>query len=756
MARTRAPSAGSAADVRTRSLAATVVVALALIGSLGAATPVYAQANDTLEVVAVDFVGADAFGPSILSTAIVTQPTHCTVVFIVCWFGTGIEREYLDEVELDRDVLRLRLFYAQRGYRDARIETAAVATDGGVRVVFRIDEGEPVRVATIEVRNGGDIPTDVSRNLPLREGAPFNLLQLEASRDTLTRRLQNQGFAHAEVLAGYDLPGDSLLADVYYELYPGSHARFGEIEVAGAQKVSPAVVRRMLTFRPGDEYSRAELFRSQRNLYGQELFRHAEIQELSGPDAPADSIVPVRVSVNEGDLHRVRAGLGMSTSEYLLTEGRWVSRSFFGGARRLELRAQLSNLLARTLGPAPLFQDVNGIYGRISGQVAADFTQPWFFSALNTFNAGIYAERRSIPDVFVRTGGGSYFSFRRLVGLNATLDAGLRAELSKLETEEGDLVFCVSFTLCTPEQIRILTEPHWLVPVTAGVTWDRSNSLFAPTRGFVIRLQGEYADAITASDFEYVRIAGDFIDYSSIFPRTVIATRISPGIAFPIGGDDDLGVHPTRRFYAGGANSIRGYPSFRLGPKVLAADAAGQLAAPVDSGGAGCTAQQINTGTCDATPLAARDPQAFRIQPLGGAASFEGSIELRFPLWRELVRGVAFVDVGQVWQEHSDVRPRDVIATPGFGIRYFSPIGPIRIDVGYNPRGAERVDVVTTQVQYCPPDADGCEPIEPGQEYDPRYLRNTTELRAQEAVLWNPRTSFLRRLQLHFSIGQAF
>jgi outer membrane protein assembly factor BamA len=750
------PTVGLAADVTARRLIGALGAALTLLLAFGPTPPLAAQASDTVQVVDVDFVGADAFSSAMLATAIVTAPTHCTAVFIVCWFGAGIEREYFDEVEVSRDVLRLRLYYAQRGYRNARVESETTTQKNGVRVVFRIEEGDPVRVASVEVRNGGDIPPDIGRNLPLRENAPFDLIQLEASRDTLTRRLQNRGYAMAEVLAGYDLPQDSLFAEVYYDLYAGAHARFGEIEVTGAQRVSPAVVRRMLTFRPGDEYSRAELLRSQRNLYSQELFRHAEIQQLSGPEAPADSVIPVRVSVNEGDLHRVRAGIGMSSAEYLITEGRWVSRSFLGGARRLEFRAQLSNLLARTLGPAPLFQDVNGIYGRLSGQLAADFTQPWFFSALNTLNAGLFVERRSIPDVFVRTGGGGHVGFRRLVGLNATLDIGFRPELTKLETEEGDLVFCVSFTLCSEDQIRILTEPHWLVPVTAAVAWDRSNSLFSPTRGFIVRLQTEYADAITASDFEYIRLAADLIDYSTIMPRTVLATRISPGIALPLGGDEDLGVHPTRRFFAGGSNSIRGYAQFRLGPKVLAVDAANQLAPPVDSGGAGCTAQQINIGTCDATPLSDRDPQAFKVQPLGGAASFEGSVELRFPLFRDLVRGVAFLDVGQVWKEHTDVNVRDMVATPGFGVRYFSPIGPIRVDVGYNARGAERVQVVTTQVQFCPPDGSDCMPIEPGDEYDYRHLRNTAELRAQEAVAWNPRTSFFRRLQLHFSIGQAF
>lgn len=731
----------------------------------GAAGDVRAQAGaDTLEVVSVRFEGADAFTDLELQSSILTSATSCGALAPICWFGVAINRQYYDEITAERDVLRLRLFYAQRGYRSAQVTLETEPREDGIAVIYHIEEGEPVLTADIEARNGEGVPDDIARNLPLRVGEPFNLLLYEASRDTLVLRMQNRGFAQADALAGYDMPSDSLVSHVFYDLFPGPHSRFGRIDVVGAQKVSPATVRKMLTFGTGDVYSREDLLRSQRNLFAQELFRHAEIRTSHDPETP-DSVVAVEVRLNEGDVHRVRAGVGLSSAEYLLAEGRWVSRNFFGGARRLEVRAQLSNLLSEQLAPAPFFENIDAFYSGISGQLAMDFSQPWFFDALNTLNAGLFIERRSIPGVFVRTALGGSGGFRRLLGNNATLDVGYRPELSKLESAEGNLVFCVNFTACDEEQIDAIAGLNLLAPLTAGFVWDRSNSLFSPNRGWVIRLSGEYAETVTASDFEYARISGDFIDYSAVAPGWILATRFSPGLAVPLRPEDDaeFGVHPTRRFYAGGPNSVRGYPQFRLGPKALTLEAKRLIAPYVRDGdgdsGAGCTPQQVNAGTCDATQLAADEPDAFTVQPLGGNAAFEGSFEMRFPVFRDLLRGVVFFDYGQVWREHTDMSLRSMVWTPGAGVRYFSPIGPIRIDIGYNPTGAERVRVFTTRLEHCPDPADRtmCEPLEDGVEYDPALLFDTRVLQAQNDVLWNPRQdSFLRRLQFHFSIGQAF
>jgi len=748
--------------VRTPLRALLALAAAAAAGVLlpGAAAAQQARPGD-LELEEIHFVGAHTFPPALLRAAIQSSPSRCSNPLLgpLCWLGLARDRRYVDDRTVHADVVRLAAFYFQRGYREATIEADTLIENGRATLIFRISEGAPVRVVSVEIVGAEEVlPPNVLRGLPLREGQAFSLLDYEATRDTLLNRLVNRGYARAEVLASADIRLDTIReASVVYEIYPGTLARFGEIEVRGAEKVSPAVVRRMLTFAPGDLYRQNELLRSQRNLFGLDIFRHARID--ADLNAEPDSIVPVVVQVNEGDVHRVRIGAGVSTAECANAEARWTNRNFLGGARRLEVRGNVANVLAEQLnGAFPCLHTGGGTYGKTTGAFAVDFVQPWFFSPLNTFNAGLFVERRSLPEVFVRTAQGGYLSIGRRLGSRSTLTLAYRPELTKLNAAQ-DLFFCVSLVACADRDIQVLRERHWLAPIALSYTRDESNALFAPTHGYILRVDLEYAARITGSDFAYSRVAAEWSGYWEIADDVILAGRLRPALARatdePGAG---LGLHPQRRFFSGGPASVRGFAQNRLGPKVVSVNATRYLLLPESEGGAGCSPREVNEGTCDAGKIdQARLPGAFEPRPTGGAALLEGSAELRFPLIGERLRGAAFVDFGQVWSRADDFGKGGLVWTPGFGIRYFTPIGPIRVDIGYNPGKPESIGVITTEV--CERTPTGCVPVTGDGPVDPTRLENTNRLRPLErTVLWdpNPRGEFLRRFQLHFSIGQAF
>ncbi|HEX6135055.1 MAG TPA: BamA/TamA family outer membrane protein [Longimicrobiales bacterium] len=719
------------------------------------ATGVSAQTlRDTVEVLSVRVEGAEQLPPALVRSMIATQPTRCVSAALqpVCWLGASLDRHYLDPRQLTADLLRVRFFYHQRGYREARVALDTTRVEDGIHVRFRIVEGAPVRVGSIEIQGAAEIGGGITRNLPLRAGAPLSMVEFEATRDTLIARLANRGYAAADVLANYEIPAASAFrAEVEYQLIPGALTRFGEIRITGTERVSPAVVERMLTFREGDLYSRQALRRSQRNLFSLEVFRHAEI--ATGTPAEGDSVLPVVVQVNEGDLHRIRIGIGLSTSDFLNAEGRWVSRNFLGGARRLELRGRVSNIVAEPLRPLPMFEGCSGIYCDAAGSIAVDFSQPWFFHPQNTFGAGLFLERFTLPGVYVRTSRGGSFSLRRTFGRGGVASIGYRPELTQLESD-GDLIFCVNFIVCEEREIDVLRASHWLAPIALSVGIDRSNNIFSPTAGYILRLDGEYAARETGSEFDYVRLLGEFSAYHDPFRGVVLATRLRPGWARAVGAPGaGLGLHPQKRFFGGGPNSVRGFAQYRLGPQLLTVEDGRVLA---DSTGfrPDCTPQEINAGTCDVSGMAAQSPDEFEPRPVGGAVLLEGNVEARFPIWTDRVRGAAFLDFGQVWQTQDDIRLGDLAWTPGLGIRYSSPIGPIRIDVGYNGTGAERLRVVTTEV--CHRVGDACNDIQPGIIYPDDELGIRRQLRALPSVVWRPYDSFVDRLQFHFSIGQAF
>jgi hypothetical protein len=154
-----------------------------------------------------------------------------------------------------------------------------------------------------------------------------------------------------------------------------------------------------------------------------------------------------------------------------------------------------------------------------------------------------------------------------------------------------------------------------------------------------------------------------------------------------------------------------------------------------------CTPAELADLSCDASDL---PPGDFFPSPTGGTRLLEGSLEVRFPLGGPFWEGATFVDFGQVWAEDATPSLGDLEFTPGVGIRYFSPIGPIRVDLGYRVRGAEELYVVTNGVRLTPDAPGGFEVLD-----DLVILENP--------VLWEDDPGdFLSRFQIHLSIGQAF
>jgi|GEM_PF-1613076 len=736
-----------------------VAVACSLVFCAQDAT---AQRADPGTLESIRFEGAASFPEPLLRAAIISNQSSCR--FIFCLFGMGKREERYDEIGLNSDQLRLRLFYYERGFRETKVSLDTLRSERELAATFTIEEGRPVRVKEV-VLNGLDELDDAARHalnqargrLPLQSGAPLSLIDYEFSRDSLLNRLHNLGYARAEVLGGYEIPRDAPYdATVNYDLYPGERVRFGEPRIEGNALVSDAVIRRMLDFQPGDYYSRDAILRSQRNLFGLDVFRNVQVR--AAVDAIEGGVVPIVVEAREGPVNRLRVGFGLSSAEFGNAEGRWTARNFLGGARRLEIRGRVANVFAANLADLPLFENAQPPFDVLSGSFTIDFTQPWFFDPANTFGAGLLVERRSIPDVFVRNAQGGYLTVSRALYPGTSISLAYRPERTRLDAE--DLIFCVSFVTCESAAIRVLREPHWLAPLGASFVQDRSNSLFAPTRGHILRVDAEYATGGTGSAFSYARVLGELSLYREPFRGLVFASRLRPGWARSMNEPGQgLGLHPQKRFFAGGPNSVRGLAQYRLGPKLLTINAVRDLIA-VDSGGAfgGCTAQAVNAGTCDVSTLATREPGRFEVRPVGGAISLEGNVELRFPVWGEKLRGAAFMDFGQVWSEAVDVRLSDLVWSPGAGLRYFSPIGPIRIDVGYNTQDAERLTVLTTKVCERPAEGQPCDPasIVEGRDYPASQLENTRILTSLGTTNWKVGPSFWERLQFHFSIGQAF
>ena len=741
-----------------------IVALLLLLVASVVPTRLQAQANGGPEVARLSFEGNESFSDQALRNAIVTRQTECRSVLLepFCVLGADWAREpfYLNSRSLARDMARIKLFYYQRGFREARVDTTVTRPDPDqVRILFRIREGRPVLVDSLAVV-GLDSVVDsvrVRSDLPIRDGDPLSGLLLDATRDTLETRLRDEGHAHVEVLRDYFINRDRPhAARVTFQVYPGARASIGPMTVVGNRAVSETVVRRMLPFREGDLYRQDQIFDAQRNLYNLDIFQHAEIR--ADLEHEPDSVVPLRIQVNEGDVHRVRVGGGWDQADCVSGESRWTSRNFFGGARRLQLRGRISNVLAPELNQSFCNEAGSGPFAHLNWLVSAGFTQPWLFSPRNSFTASVYEERQSLKNIYIRKAFGVDLSLTRTVGRRESVTLSYQPELATLDAAE--IFFCTSFLVCQPEDIGALSSANWLAPVGLSYSRDRSDQVLNPTRGYTFQVGLEHASGLTGSDFAYNRAVSELNGYHPLGRGWVVAARLRVGwvkptsFGSPLGGADELQIiHPQKRFFSGGSNSVRGYAQNQLGPRNLSVPVQTLLAGV--GNGAICTPEEVQALTCDAGALAS---SRFTPRPTGGSQLLEGNLEMRFPLVGPRTQGALFLDFGQVWAGASRVDLGDLRFTPGFGVRYFTPIGPIRLDVGYQLKAGEELQVVTTRVRPYDPgrDTEGSKLLGPdGQKLD--WVRADQLALLRPPVLYDASKPWsLGRFQLHLSIGQAF
>ena len=737
---------------------------------LSLATPLHAQRGDEMErpeIEELELAGVESVDKDDLQDGLATQASECRslLFYPFClvsehpWF---VRKAYLDEEEFQRDVLRIKVYYWRRGFRETSVDTTVTPEDGGVTVRFGITEGPPTLVSSITLEQEGErvlTNEEIEEIMRLRAGMPLNLVALDSSLVLLREELFERGYADAEVATDtIMISAEQRTAAVRIGVSPKWQTRVGTIRVLGTQEISDQTVLNSMVLEPGDLYRREALLESQRALYESGLYRQASITVVEDSAIP-DSITNLDVQVREAPFREMRLSGGFNTVDFIQIEQRFTKYNFLGGGRRLDARGVVGNILAPQLNGVFPFHDVTpgslvaedeDRFLKPNWQVSLEFTQPWWLSPRNTIATATFAHRRSAPGIYIDRGLGASATFTRRMAHRSPVSLSYRYEVT--EVEAGDVYFCQSFGVCEISTIEALRGRQHLSPLSLSYFTDRSNDLFFPSDGYLIRADAEHASAFTLSDFRYNRVSAQLSKYFAV-GNGVIATRVRGGwirnlasTAEGVGTRIDEGeviLHPRKRFYAGGSQSVRGYAENQLGPRVLTVSPEALLAPRIGAAGdtvPGCTEADIASRSCDPTGVPAAE---FQPRPTGGTSVLEASVEYRFRIWEEL-RGAVFLDGAFVGEGAlQDVTQGAGALTPGVGVRYASPAGVIRIDLGIRPTLVERLPVITESV----PDSAGRAQIvrlEQSFRYDP--------LEGSKSGL----RQVLNRLQLHLSIGQAF
>jgi outer membrane protein insertion porin family len=707
-------------------------------------------------VVNVTLKGVKGVKQTDLLSNVYTTASYCNSFILkpFCWISKSsyfYTRKYLDHQELHRDVLRIRVFYWKRGYREAEVDTVVVPRGKNqVGVTFTISEGLPTRVSDIVVNQ--PTPTllsqgEINKRILLGKNGPLNLIRLDSSRVFLQARLFDKGYADAEVDTTIAIDSAAHTAAVTFTLNPKYKTTVEDIIIHGNDDVAERTIRKSLTFNVGDVFVRSEMLRSQRALYESNLFRRAAIEPRPPIDiATPDSAKVIVVTVQEAPPREGRLSAGFNTVDFVQVGGRFTDYNFFGGARTLDVQAAMGNLLANSLNGRGIFHSTSRAptsdlarYFVPTYNASIDLRQPWFGSPRNELALSLFTHRRSAPGIYVDRGYGTSLTFTRDVAERAPASLNYRFEISRVDA--GDVYFCINYGVCDLPTLNALRGNQKLSPLTITSSIDRTNDPFSPNTGFRANGSVEHASAFTASDFRYNRATVDGAAFYKLRTRGAIGAHARIGWVNALGstaqavgvslGMNDGILHPRKRFYAGGSHSVRGYGENQLGPRVLTVPI-GVLQSH-DSLNVACTS---GTDVTLCNPNAGLLNRDFEPRPLGGNFVVEGSVEVRFPLWQQLF-GAAFVDAGMVKQStNPDLARTKSAITPGFGFRYRSPVGPIRADIGINPGGSETLPVVT-------------ENIVNGQR---------TLVTLQQRRVYSPTQGggILNRMILHLSIGEAF
>lgn len=494
----------------------------------------------------------------------------------------------------DGDLEAVQNLYRYEGFIKVSVEHSLRydSSETRVDIVMHVAEGKQHFVEQV-IFQGNDVfsAESLSQRITMQPGEIFDPRKITADNYVIRYLYDDLGYADIQVESGHEVEAEKVT--VRHRIVEGSRQYVGRIEIMGLKHTDTSIVSRELKLASGDIFRYARLLETQRELYKLGVFMaiRTQVENSTLPDhkdvqfaLTEKELMVINLRAGYGTRDRLRFGLGLTHYNML---GRAWQGKLEGKLSFVEQRVNTSVTFPRTFF--------------LPGKLSVGF----FFKRLEE----IGYETHSL--------GGN---------IGTRFDIG-RDELSvKYEVER----------ISTHYEEADSTEQDLLHGITVGWLRDRRDDPFYTTRGYYANVNCEVSGIVFPSDVDYVRPTAQIRSYQPI-AWVVFATAARAGMVQPFAPTDDVPIY--KRFYCGGASSVRGYSERTIGP--------------VDEND----------------------------NPLGGRYLVEVSTELRFPIYR-ILGGVVFIDGGNIWQEYEEI-PLGLRWGVGAGLRIRTPLGSVRLDYGF-------------------------------------------------------------------------
>ena len=540
------------------------------------------------------------------------------------WFSWYTKNDLYSKDKLTGDLENVRSFYLNRGYLEFNIESTQVSISPDKKDMYltlTVHEGEPYTVSSIKLAgNLLDREAELKKLVTVKPGERFSAAKLQATTKAIVDKLGEYGYAFATVNAQPEIDQVHHKVALTLQVDPSRRVYVRRINVVGNTRTRDEVVRREMRQLESSWFDSSRLALSKDRINRLGYFTDVDVTTV--PVAGTSDQVDVDVKVTEKPTGAITLGAGFSSTDKVVLSAGVSQDNVFGSGTSLSVNVNTARTY-RTLTVTQVdpYFTVDGIK-RIT-DVYYRTTQPLYYSTNSSFR--------------IITAGGD-LKFGIPFSEVDTVFFGAGFEQNKLDTDSNTPQSYVNYV---NEFGRVSNN----IPLTVGWSRDARDSALVPSRGYFTQANAEYGTPVGATQYYKADVQAQYY-YS--FARGFVL-----GLNFQGGYGNGLGGKPFpifKNYFAGGIGSVRGYEPSSLGPR--------------------------DTSTND---------------PIGGSKMVVGNIELTFPLpgtgYDRTLRVFTFFDGGNVWGDNapgiSTTGSNGLRYGYGLGLAWISPIGPLKISLGF-------------------------------------------------------------------------